>query len=304
MQVTKQTIQAIGAGIKKAFKDAFNKKDTYYEKVAMVVPSSNRQETYAWLSKFPKMKEWIGDKVIHKMSTHGFSIVNKPFEGTIEVHKHDIADDNIGQYTVLSQQIGWSAAQLPDELIAELINKGEDNKCFDDKPFFSKSHPVEVNKKKTTVSNLHTLPKLSAASKADAKASYGALKQAMRDQKDEHGRNLKVKPDTLIVSTDLEETAKTLMNNEKLDNGDANNYRGDCEVVVIDDLDTGTWYLQDNSMPVKALVLQEREKPEMVSQTKLDSDDVFNRGTFKFGAEARYGAGYAFWQLMFKAKAA
>ncbi len=302
MKVTSEILNTISAGIKTTFKETFNKTDTFYKKVAMVVPSSNAQETYAWLSKFPRMRKWIGDKTIHKLSKQGYSIVNEDFEGTIEVKRNDIEDDNIGQYTVMSKQIGWSAAQLPDELTAQLINEGEKHKCYDEKPFFSKSHPVEISGKKTTVANLHELPALSTASMADAKASYGALKLAMRNQKDEEGRNLKVRPDTLIVSTDLEDTAKALMNNEKLDNGDINSYRNDCKVVVINDLDESTWYLQDNSMPVKSLIIQERKKPKMVSQTKMDADDVFMRGTFKFGAEARYGAGYAFWQLMFKAK--
>ncbi|WP_199508616.1 MULTISPECIES: Mu-like prophage major head subunit gpT family protein [unclassified Psychrobacter] len=299
MNVNGQTLNAIAAGLKKVYNDTFNQTESYYKKVAMVVPSTNSQETYAWLSKFPRMQKWIGDKVIHKLSKQGYSIVNNDFEVTVEVKRNDIEDDNIGQYNNMSQQAGWSAAQLPDELVAELINKGHENTCYDGKAFFSTQHPVTVKDKETKVSNLLNKA-LSAASAEAAKASYGTARTLMRSYKDESGRSLKVKPNLLIVGTDLEDTARTLLTADKLENGDQNIYKGTAELLVIDDIATGEWYLEDTTMPVKALIVQERKKPVFVSQTDMNAPDVFMRAAYKFGAEARYGAGYGFWQLMLK----
>lgn len=245
------------------------------------------------------MKKWIGDKVIEKMSKQGYSIINDDFEGTVEVKRNDIDDDNIGQYNNMAQQVGWSAAQLPDELVAELINKGHENICYDGKSFFSGSHPVEVNGKTKNMSNVLNVA-LSAETAAAAKASYGSGRTKMRTLTDEAGRSLKVRPNLLIVGPDLEDTARTLLTADKLENGDQNIYKNTAELLLIDDLTAGTWYLQDTSMPVKALILQERKKPVFVSQTDLNAPDVFMRATYKFGAEARYGAGYGFWQLMLK----
>lgn len=299
MNVNASTLNAIAAGLKKVYNDTFNKTESFYTKVAMVVPSSNSQETYAWLSKMPRMRKWIGDKVINKLSKQGYSIVNDDFEVTVEVLRNDIEDDNIGQYNNMSQQAAWSAKQLPDELIAELINDGDTNLCYDGKPFFATDHPITVNGKAKKVSNLLNKA-LSAATLADAKASYGVARTKMRTITDEEGRSLKIKPNLLIVGTDLEDTARTLLTADKLENGDQNIYKGSAELLVIDDINVGKWYLQDTSMPVKALILQERKKPVFVSQTDLNAPDVFMRGTYKFGAEARYGAGYGFWQLMLK----
>lgn len=299
MNVNSQTLNAIAAGLKKVYNETFNKTESFYSKVAMVVPSSNSQETYAWLQNMPRMKKWIGDKVINKLSKQGYSIVNDDFEVTVEVKRNDIEDDNIGQYNNMSQQVGWSAAQLPDELIAELINAGQTELCYDGKPFFSSAHPVTVKGKEKEMSNVHNKA-LSAATLAEARASYGFGRTKMRALTDGEGRNLKVKPNMLIVGPDLEDTARTLLTADKLENGDQNIYKNTAELLVIDDLKTGTWYLQDTSMPVKALILQERKKPVFVSQTDLNAPDVFSRAVYKFGVEARYGAGYGFWQLMLK----
>lgn len=299
MNVNAQTLNAIAAGLKKVYNDTFNKTESFHKKVAMVVPSSNSQETYAWLQNMPRMRKWVGDKVINKLSKQGYSIVNDDFEVTVEVKRNDIEDDNIGQYNNMSQQAGWSAAQLPDELVAELINAGQTELCYDGKPFFSSTHPVTVKGKEKEMSNVLNKA-LSAASLAEAKASYGVGRTKMRALTDYEGRNLKVKPNMLIVGPDLEDTARTLLTADKLENGDQNIYKNTAELLVIDDLKTGTWYLQDTSMPVKALILQERKKPVFVSQTDLNAPDVFSRAVYKFGAEARYGAGYGFWQLMLK----
>lgn len=42
-----------------------------------------------------------------------------------------------------------------------------------------------------------------------------------------------------------------------------------------------------------------RKKPTFVFQTYMENDDVFNKGEFKFGAEARATGVYGFWQLSF-----
>ncbi|WP_413190178.1 Mu-like prophage major head subunit gpT family protein [Psychrobacter sp. AT9] len=299
MNVNSQTLNAIAAGLKKVYNDTFSKTESFHKKVAMVVPSSNSQETYAWLQNMPRMRKWVGDKVINKLSKQGYSIVNDDFEVTVEVKRNDIEDDNIGQYNNMSQQAGWSAKQLPDELTSELINQGQTSLCYDGKPFFSSTHPVTVKGEDKTMSNVHNKA-LSAATLADAKASFGVGRTKMRSLTDYEGRNLKVKPNLLIVGPDLEDTARTLLTADKLENGDQNIYKNTAELLVIDDLTAGTWYLEDTSMPVKALIIQERRKPVFVSQTDLNAPDVFLRATYKFGAEARYGAGYGFWQLMLK----
>lgn len=299
MNVNGQTLNAIAAGLKKNFNQTFTETATFYKKVAMVVPSSNSQETYAWLQSFPSMRKWVGDKVLHKLAAQGYTIVNDDWEVTVEVKRNDIEDDNIGQYSTMSQQAGWSSAQLPDEMAAELINKGHENKCYDGEMFFSAKHPVTVKGKEQKVSNLFNKA-LSAESAAAAKASYGIARTKMGAYVDYEGRNLKVKPNLLIVGTDLEDTARTLLTADKLENGDQNIYKGTAELLVIHDIKAGEWYLEDTRMPVKALMIQERKKPVFVSQTDMNADGVFSRATYKFGAEARYGAGYGFWQLMLK----
>ncbi len=64
-----------------------------YNKVAMIVPSGVREEVYAWLGTFPRLREWLGDRVIQSLTTHGQPIRNRRFESTFELSLDDIKDD-------------------------------------------------------------------------------------------------------------------------------------------------------------------------------------------------------------------
>lgn len=295
MLINKDTLGNIFRNIKATFHKAFDSAPSQWQKIAMRVASTTSIEDYTWLSNFPKMRKWIGDKHIKSLAAHKYSLANDPYEATIEVHKHHIKDDQIGFIAPQAQGAGFSAKQWPDELVFEAVNKGTSTICHDGQYFFDTDHPVG----EASVSNKFALT-LSVATQTAAKDSYGAVRSAMKMQKDEEGRPLNVNPNVLLVSTDLEDTANALMTNDRLEDGKPNLYKGTAEVVVAPWLDDNTWYLLDTTKPVKPFVFQEREAPMMVSQTDLSSDAVFNTGMFKFGAEARGAGGYGFWQLAFK----
>jgi phage major head subunit gpT-like protein len=291
--VNKQTLSNVFISLKTSFNNAFGVAPTTWQKIAMKVPSTTGQNDYAWLSKFPRMRKWIGDKTVKALEAFKYTIVNDDWEATIEVDRNDIEDDQLGMYGPQAQMAGESAAQLPDEIVMDLVNNGFTNLCFDGQYFFDTDHLVAG----ASVSNKLTAA-LSAASQAAAIASYGAARTAMRKFKDDEGRPLNITPTVLLVPPALESVALALINNDRLDDGKANLYKGTAEVVVDARLASDTaWYLLDTTKPVKPFIYQERKAPQFVEQTDPQNDDVFMRKKFKFGAEARAAGGYGFWQL-------
>jgi phage major head subunit gpT-like protein len=292
MLINKAVLSAVFVSLLTTFNNAFSAAPTVWEKIAMKVPSTTGQNDYAWLSKFPKMRKWIGDKVVKALEAAKYVIVNDDFEATVEVDRNDIEDDNLGIYAPQAQMAGESAKQLPDEIVMELVNNAFTNKCFDGQYFFDTDHPV----KDTSVSNKGTKA-LSGDTLAAAKASYGAARTAMKKFKDEEGRPLNIIPNVLLVPPALEDTANALMNVDRLEDGKPNPYKGTAQVVCDARLESDTaWFLLDTTKAVKPFIYQERKAPVFVQQTDPQSDDVFNRKKFKFGAEARAAGGYGFWQ--------
>lgn len=295
MLVNKSTIMAVFTSIKTTFNNAFDAAPSQWQKTAMLVPSGSGQNDYAWLSNFPKMRKWIGDKVIKALSAFKYTIVNDDFEATVEVDRNDIEDDNLGIYAPQAQMAGFSAKQLPDEIVADLKNNAFANKCYDGQYFYDTDHPV----KGASVSNKGTAA-LSAATVALAKASYGAARTAIMSLTDDEGRPLALIPNVLEVPPALEEVGRMLTTYDKLEDDKPNPYKGTAELIVNPRLTSTTaWFLHCTTMPVKPFFYQERKAPVFVEQTNPEADDVFNRKKYKFGAEARAAGGYGFWQMSF-----
>lgn len=293
MIINKATLDAVFKSLKTLFNNAFTQTETQWEKVAMRVPSTTKTNDYKWLGNWPKMRKWIGDKQVDALAAHGYSIENDDWEVTIEVDRNDIDDDQLGIYKPQAEMGGQSAAELPGDIVSDLINNGFSRKCYDGQYFFDTDHPVG----EATVSNKGTVA-LDISTQAAAKASYGAGRTAMRKFKDEKGRPLKVRPNVLLVGPALEDTARALLTSDRLEDGKTNPYKGTAELVVWDEIESDTfWALLDTRKPVKPFIYQERKAPVFVQQTDPQAADVFSRKKYKFGAEARAAGGYGFWQL-------
>lgn len=85
------------------------------------------------------------------------------------------------------------------------------------------------------------------------------------------------------------------------------NVDGTGTAVTVSNLQAGTgpaWYLLDCSRALKPLIFQERTKPELEAQTSTQNDTVFTTDEYRYGIRYRCNAGFGFWQLAYKSKAA
>lgn len=293
--INKTNLDTVFLGLSTAFHRAWETTPTQWDKLAMRVPSSTGREEYKWLSEFPRMREWVGDKTLRSLAAHDYTVRNRDFESTVEIDRNDIEDDSLGIYGPQAQMAGYSAKRFPDELIFDLLASGFGQKCYDGKSFFASDHPVGGK----TASNKGTAA-LDTSTLSKAQASFGAARTALRKLVDEDGRPLGVMPGLLVVPPALDDTARAMMTVERLEDGKANIYRGAAEVLMSPHLTSDTaWFLLDVSRPVRPLLYQERKAPDFVQQTEMDSDSVFLRRKYRYGVECRGAAGYGLWQMAY-----
>lgn len=300
MIVNRENINAIFINLKTIFNKVFASTETTWQEIAMEVPSSGSANDYKWLSRFPKMRRWIGDKNVKALEASKYVVTNEDFEATVEVDRNDIHDDQMGLYSIDASAAGQSAAELPNDLVYEAVNRGFTHPCYDGQNFFDTDHPVrQKNGTVISVSNMFD-KKLDISTLAKAQASFGFARTAMRKFKDDEGQSLKIRPTVLLVGPALEDTANLLMTTDRLEDGKPNPYKNTCKVVVDGAIESDTfWALLDTTKAVKPFIYQPREKPVFVNQVDLSSDSVFMRKKFRFGAEARAAAGFGFWQMAF-----
>ncbi|HFL5348330.1 TPA: Mu-like prophage major head subunit gpT family protein, partial [Escherichia coli] len=107
--------------------------------------------TYGWVEDFPTIKEWIGARQLKELAQAGYVITNKTWENSVKVKREKIEDDQIGQYSVIAEQLGRDTTIFPDKLSFELLCKGFDTLCWDGQYFFDTDHPVGTSTKSNVV---------------------------------------------------------------------------------------------------------------------------------------------------------
>ncbi|HRL98097.1 MAG TPA: Mu-like prophage major head subunit gpT family protein [Acidovorax sp.] len=155
MHINNTNLKALFVAFNAAFKEGLGQAQSQYTQIATTVPSTTGAEEYAWLGQLPGLREWLGDRVIHAIGNHGYTIKNKPFELTVGVPRTAIEDDQYGVYTPLMTEMGRAVDAHPDQLVFKLLKDGRTALCYDEQPFFSTQHKVLNEKgKEVNVSNL------------------------------------------------------------------------------------------------------------------------------------------------------
>lgn len=143
MDLTSANLQALFKAYKTNFQQGFNQlgeQGALYEQFCTTVPSTTAVEVYPFLKTLPRLREWIGDRVIHSLEGGDFSIKNRKFELTEGVPRDNIEDDTYGLYGPVFQEFGRSSREHPNELAVEVLQSNPD--CYDGQPLFDADHPV------------------------------------------------------------------------------------------------------------------------------------------------------------------
>lgn len=142
MLINHSSLSAIFTGFNAKFTNAFQVTESHLDKIATIIPSLNKEETYGCLNNFPEMREWIGSREVNNPELMGYTIKNRTFESTFSVPREDIEDDRYGLLGPLAQRMGELAKIHPDELLFGLLKNGFAQKCYDGQYFFDTDHPV------------------------------------------------------------------------------------------------------------------------------------------------------------------
>lgn len=140
--VSSPVLNAIRTGFRADFQKALEGVQPQFEKVASVIPSTTKSNTYGWLGAMPSFREWVGARQFKSIQEHGYAIVNKTYESSVEVNRDDIEDDNLGIYKPMVQELAREGALFPDEMVFGLLKEGFTTNCFDGQAFFDTDHPV------------------------------------------------------------------------------------------------------------------------------------------------------------------
>lgn len=155
-----EKVRTLFTTFKGIFEGALRQAKSDWTAYATKVTSTSSSNTYAWLGQSAQFRKWVGDRVAQIVAKFGYVIPNEDWEMTIEVKKNQIADDEVGIFNPLVQDMADSAAAHPGELVFSALYDGDVNECYDGKPFFSTEHPLTFNEDGTPVAGGPTFSNL------------------------------------------------------------------------------------------------------------------------------------------------
>jgi phage major head subunit gpT-like protein len=309
MDLTPSSLFEISQQLDLSYELGVQTAEPYWDKIATKTTSNSLETHYPFLAKRAGLREWIGERAYKNFVGYDYVLKNKKWEDSFRILRDEIEDDRIGMYANVAQEMGYAAALWPDDLVTAALAAGESALCYDGQYFFDTDHPVDPSHGSYGVqANLFTGMPLNAA-------NFQAVYTAMRGFKGEDNRKLRIKPTVLMVPTELQIQAQSVINNDFVvqtqtvsGTGTAvavkNQLAQSVEILVNPDLTSPTdWYLLDTSKPIKPLIFQERVAPKFVSLDQDTAQVAFERDEFLYGTRARGASGYALWFLAAKVKA-
>lgn len=297
MDLTPANIRAVERGFSTVFRTGYDQTNPFYQQVAYTVPSVSSENVYGWMADLPNMREWLGERQFHNLEAHEYTLKNKTWELSAYVKRETIEDDSFGVYNPAIQNMGMRAKKHPDQLIATLMNNGENIECYDGANFFSASHPTDPNDPGSATQQNYW-----SSGKGLDETNLIAVRAAMMNFKNEKGERLNVRPNLIVVPSALEITARKILQATLTTNGGTNVLTGLMDILVVPELDSDTeWYLLDTTNAIKPFIYQERRALQYSFSNQINDESVRKLKRFEYYADCRDNAGVSLWFLATKA---
>ncbi|WAR43605.1 Mu-like prophage major head subunit gpT family protein [Methylomonas rapida] len=143
--LTQAQIDALKTTLQANFDKGLVNTPSNWKMIARLMKSTSKSSTYAWLTKWPSFRKWVGARLHKAIAEKAYTVTNDKYEATIDVQRTDVEDDDFGHYATVAYGHGEAAARLMDEIIFSALLAGWSTNCYDDQFFFDTDHPVYPN---------------------------------------------------------------------------------------------------------------------------------------------------------------
>lgn len=157
MDINRHNLDTVFRNLRADWRNAYETRETDRTEalsIATSIPMSTATLRFDFLADHPEFREWVDQRRMHEYASKEYQIGYKEWELTLRMKLRDIADDNIGLYSVQAQAGGEAAANLMPREVFQGLSDGRTRTCYDGQFFFDTDHPVGVGADATTASNL------------------------------------------------------------------------------------------------------------------------------------------------------
>jgi phage major head subunit gpT-like protein len=278
--------------------------------VANLFSSDQASETYNFLGQSPAMREWLGGRQAKGFSGQGVTIVNKHYEGTIEVRKVDARRDKTPQIQARINDFADRAQTHWASLLSTLLLDGPSTVCYDGQFYFDTDHSegasgtqdnditVDISALPAAVHGVVTAPSVEEMQQTMLKAIAQILsfKDDRGEPMNENARRFMViVPVALyLVAVAAVSTLATAALQQNLNPNLIAGLMVDVQMNArLTWTDSFAVFRTDS--PIKGLIRQTEQEVELKAKAE-GSEFEFDNDAWQFGIDAWRGTGYGYWQ--------
>ena len=269
--------------------------------------SNQESETYKWLGMAPAMREWVGSRHAKGFRENGITIVNKTYEGTLEVLVDEIRRDKTMQVMTRVRELAQRTNAHWAKLLSELIIAGESTVCYDGQFFFDTDHAEgDSGSQSNDISSDITTTTAPTAGEMET----GILKaiETIMGFKDDQGEpmNEAARSFTVMVPVPYMAAAAGAIGSEIIVDSSTSRTNRILTMGALGGFRIGlavnprlTWTTKfavfRDDAETKALIRQE-EEGVTVAAIAEGSELEFNEQKHRYGVKAIRNVGYGYWQ--------
>src|SRR5882672_4761824 len=121
MDITQSNLDIVFRAVDTRYQTAFDQAPNHSDKLAFTLPAKGRKITFATLDRFPRLKKWVGNRIVNSVYTHSRDVTIELFEDTVGLDKFDMKDDQFGIFNQSITMLGEQAKKWTDDLIFNYI---------------------------------------------------------------------------------------------------------------------------------------------------------------------------------------
>ena len=287
MQLNRANLNSVFTAVSTRFLRAYNaQRDDAWRRFVQVERMETDRLEMPFLEQITGMREWTDARVVQNLRAECLTVTSRRFELTYGIPRTAIEDDTYGVYGSLFESMAVQAANLPEDIITELIEKAAAAEWADGKKFSSADRKYG----KATIAN--------TTSAALSRDSFKAAYDAMTAYRGHGGTPLKVRPTVLVHGPALRWTVKALFDNPQAEQGTAgavlpNDLHNIVDHVEMPGITGGKWLLLQDSAPYRPVVYFDRIAPDrLVRRDREEDANVFDQDQFLYGCRGRGGAAF------------
>lgn len=282
-----------------------------WDRFTEVIPTDSETNTFDFVTAFPQVREWVGPKVYEVMRAYAWTITLKTFAKNLSQNFRKVRYDRNGMLGRAIKRF-LTTTSIYDKVVTDVLLANPTG--YDGVALFSASHPHGPGG--ATQSN--------TSATALSYAQHKAIRVAGSSLRDENGEPLMVSYDTIMVGPSLIDLAMEITGSKtrvvgidntgaeggtvvaagQVDNYLANDlYTGGEMTVIKNPRFTGSnaskYMYVDSKKGATPVLLLEGRKPEVVEQTKMESEARFNNNEMRWSVETDICAGAGLWQTAY-----